>query len=215
MTEPINLEAALTEEERSQIRPLNSPSKIQSFLDSTPYSADDFYRCPFQVLRDRRAHCFDGAVFAAAMLGRIGFPPLICELLPNHRDDDHLLAVYRLDGSWGAIAQSNFAGLRYREPIYRDLRELVMSYFEQYYNIEGEKTLRGYGLPLDLSRYDERGWQVNDEVMDRIADDLDRQRRVQLLTTRQEEQLSLVDERSASAGLTGSNDAGLWKPGKH
>ena len=191
---------------------LTTPAKIQSFLDSTPYSPDHFYRCPLRVIRDRKAHCFDGVVFAASMLRRIGFPPLILELLPNARDDDHLLAVYKVAGYWGAIAQSNFTGLRYREPVYRTLRELVMSYFEQFYNVEREKTLRGYGLPMNLSRYDPLGWEVHDAPLDQIADDLDRQRHFSLLTPKQEARLSLLDERSAKAGLIGSVDAGLWKP---
>jgi hypothetical protein len=149
------------------------------------------------------------------MLRRIGYPPLILELLPNARDDDHLLAVFKVDGFWGAVAQSNFSGLRYREPVYRTLRELVISYFEQFYNIEREKTLRGYGLPMNLSKYDPLGWEIQDELLDRIADDLDKQRHFRLLTPEQETQLSLLDERSAKAGLSGSVDAGLWKPGKH
>jgi hypothetical protein len=194
---------------------LTSPAKIQSFLEATPYSPDHFYRCPLRVIRDRKAHCFDGAMFAAAMLRRIGYPPLIVELLPNARDDDHLLAVFKVDGYWGAVAQSNFTGLRYREPIYRILRELVISYFEQFYNIEREKTLRGYGLPMNLSRYDPLGWEVHDKPLDQIADDLDKQRHFDLLTLKQEAQLSLLDERSAKAGLFGSVDAGLWKPRKH
>ncbi len=100
------------------------------------------------------AHCFDGCLFAAAALRHIGYPPLIVELLPTDRDDDHLIAVYKLRGAWGAVAKSNFAGLTYREPIYRNLRELVMSYFEQYYNVAREKTLRGYTAPLDLRTFD-------------------------------------------------------------
>ena len=209
------LESVLTKENLLLVRTLTTPAKIQSFLEAIPYSPDHFYRCPLRVIRDRKAHCFDGAVFAASMLRRIGFSPLILELLPNARDDDHLLAVFKVDGYWGAVAQSNFTGLRYREPIYRTLRELVMSYFEQFYNIEREKTLRGYGLPMNLSRYDPLGWDVHDETLDQIADDLDRQRHFKLLTPEQEASLSFLDERSAKAGLTGSVDAGLWKPRKH
>ena len=148
----ISLDSSLTQAELTQIKGLTSPSLIQTFLDAIPYSPDHFYRCPLRVIRDVKAHCFDGALFAAAMLCRIGYPPLILEMLPNARDDDHLLAVYRLQGCWGAVAKSNFSGLRYREPVYRTLRELVMSYFEQFYNVEREKTLRGYGLPMNLSQ---------------------------------------------------------------
>jgi hypothetical protein len=208
------LDSSLTPAELTLIKGLTNPSQIQTFLDAIPYSPDHFYRCPLRVIRDRKAHCFDGALFAAAMLRRVGYSPLILEMLPNARDDDHLLAVYKQQGCWGAVAKSNFSGLRYRETVYRTLRELIMSYFEQYYNVEREKTLRGYGLPMDLSRYDPQGWEVHDEPLDRIADDLDRQRHYSLLSPAQEANLSLLDERSASAGMSGSVDAGLWKPGK-
>ncbi|MCU0644839.1 MAG: hypothetical protein MUC94_11320, partial [bacterium] len=103
---------------------LSTPNKIQLFLDELTYSADEFYRCPRRVLHDRKAHCFDGALFAAAALHFIGYPPLILDLVPNDRDDDHLLALFKMNGHWGALAKSNFVGLRFREPIYRNLREL-------------------------------------------------------------------------------------------
>src|SRR5271169_3369046 len=132
----------------------STPFKIQKFLLSLPYSAEERYRSPKTVLKDRIAHCFDGALFAAAALRFIGYPPLIVDLLPNERDDDHIVAVYRINGHWGGLAKSNFAGLTYREPIHRTLRELILSYFEQYYNIRGEKTLRKFTVPLNLSSFD-------------------------------------------------------------
>lgn len=212
--QPPTLESSLTPAEHTLVRGLTSPPAIQAFLDGIAYSPDPFYRCPLRVLRERKGHCYDGALFAAAMLRRIGFPPLILEMLPNARDDDHLLALFKVDGCWGAVAKSNFSGLRYREPVYRTLRELVMSYFEQFYNVEREKTLRGYGLPLHLARFDALGWEVRDEPLEVIADQLDWQRHFSLLTPAQEAGLSLLDERSATAGLNGSLPAGLWRPGK-
>ena len=127
-------EQAWTDAERQVMAQLTSPGAIQVFLDELPYSADPIYRCPLRVLRERIAHCFDGAMFAAAALRLLGYPPLILDIVPSGRDDDHLLALYKRDGHWGAVAESNFVGLRFREPIYRSLRELVLSYFEQYYN---------------------------------------------------------------------------------
>ena len=103
---------------------------------------------------------------------------MILEMLPNRRDDDHLLALFKEDGHWGAVGKSNFVGLRFREPIHRTLRELVVSYFEQFYNVEREKTLRGYTLPLNLRAFDRHGWMVRDEPLDWIAEKLDRTRRV-------------------------------------
>jgi hypothetical protein len=204
-------EAALTPDERRLVRGLSSPAKIQDWLDGIRYSADDFYRCPLRVVRDRVGHCYDGGIFAAAMLRRLGYPPRVVDLLPNGRDDDHLLAIYRLDGRWGAVAKSNFSGLRYREPVYGTLRELVLSYFEQYYNVAREKTLRGYTAPLSLARYDRLGWMVRDEPLDQIADDLDKVRKTQLLTPRLAARLAPVDERSYQAGLMGSLADGLFK----
>src|SRR5262249_54321052 len=146
-------DAALTAALRKPLGRLSSPYAIQSFLDVIPYSTDDRYRCPLSVLRDRRAHCYDGAVFAAAMLRRIGFAPRIVNLFA-YRDDEHLLAVFQVDKHWGALAKSNFVGLRYREPVYRTLRELAISYFEQYYNLEGLRSLRSFTRPLNLARFD-------------------------------------------------------------
>lgn len=206
------LDDLATADQRRLLSSLTSPAAIQAFLDEVPYSAEPVYRCPLRVMQDRLAHCFDGALFAAAALERLGEPPLILELLPNERDDDHLLAVYRRHGCWGAVAKSNFVGLRYREPIHRTLRELVLSYFEQYYNVAGEKTLRGYTVPLDLSVYGERRWQVSDEPLQDIADHTDRLRRYWLLSSALLAELSPVDPRSLAAGQLGADPAGLYQP---
>jgi len=202
---------SLNKKELKLISNLTSPVKIQAFLDSIPYSAEDIYRCPLRVLRDRKAHCFDGAMFAAAALRRLGHPPLILDLLP-HNDDDHLLALYQRDGHWSAVAKSNFVGLRFREPVYRTTRELVISYFEDFYNVDREKTLRGYTVPLNLSAFDPLDWMTCDETMDAISDKLDKIRKVYLLTDKMVAGLALVDERFYQAGLMGVNAAGLYKP---
>jgi hypothetical protein len=141
---------ALTRSERRAVGRLTSPSRIQRFLDELAYGTDKTYRCPLRVLRERTGHCFDGALFAAAVLRRLGHPPLILDMLPSRRDDDHVVALFKRYGHWGAVANSNFVGLRFREPIYRTLREVVLSYFEQYFNVALEKTLRGYTRPLNL-----------------------------------------------------------------
>lgn len=205
------LESLSTVEERALLGSLSSPARIQAFLDSIPYSTDPIYRSPLRVLRERVAHCFDGALFAAAALRRLGHPPLIVEMLPNARDDDHLLAVYKQDRHWGAVAKSNFVGLRYREPVYRSLRELIMSYFEVFFNAVGEKTLRGYTLPVNLATFDRVHWMVSDEGAERIAERLDRARRMPVLTPAMISGLSLADERSLRAGLLDAVEAGLYK----
>jgi len=202
----------LTKSERRILGRLTTPGKIQAFLDELDYSIEETYRCPLRVLRERVAHCYDGALFAAGMLRRLGHPPLILEMLPNHRDDDHLLALFKQDGHWGAVGKSNFVGLRFREPIHRTLRELVLSYFEQFYNVEREKTLRGYTLPLNLESFDRHGWMVKDEPLERIAEKLDRMRRVRVLTLKMVKRLSPLDTRAYQAGLLGANQRGLYRP---
>ena len=193
---------------------LSAPDRIQAFLDGVAYSVESEYRCPLRVLRERTAHCFDGALFAAMALRRIGYPPLILYMIANGRDDDHLLALYKRQGYWGAVAKSNFVGLRFREPVYRSLRELVMSYFEQFYNVEREKTLRAYTAPLNLKGFDEFHWMTSDDPLERIARRLDEIRRFSVLTRSMIAALSPVDERSYQAGLCGANQAGLYQPSR-
>jgi hypothetical protein len=99
-----------------------------------PYHLAGTAWSPRRVLRERTAHCLEGAVFAAAALRVLGFPPLLLDL-EAVQDTDHVVAVFRSRGHWGAIAKSNFSGLRYREPVYRSVRELIMSYFDGYINL--------------------------------------------------------------------------------
>jgi hypothetical protein len=164
-----------------------------------------------QLLRDRKGHCFDGALFAAMALRRIDYAPMILELIPNERDDDHLLALFKQHNFWGAVAQSNFTGLRYREPVYRNLRELVMSYFEDHFNSLGEKTLRGYRGPIHLVTFDHLDWMSSDAGLEILADEMDRYRIHSILSDEMISCLSLVDERSLRAGLMGANPTGLFK----
>jgi hypothetical protein len=202
----------LSKSEYQVLGSLKTPAKIQAFLDDLEYSTEETYRCPLRVLRERMAHCYDGALFAAAMLRRIGYPPLILEMLPNSRDDDHLLALFQKERHWGAVGKSNFVGLRFRESVYRTVRELVMSYFEQFYNLEREKTLRGYTVPLNLRSFDRHGWMIKDEPLRWIAEKLDRTRRVRLLTPKMVRNLSLLDSRAYQAGLVGADQKGLFHP---
>lgn len=191
---------------------LGSLAAIQSFLDETAYSEDKFYRCPDQVLAERTAHCVDGALLAAAALRRLGDPPLILDLRAE-RDDDHVVAVFRRHGHWGALAKSNVVGLRFREPVYASLRELVMSYFEPYYNLDGERALRSYSDPLDLSTFDALDWEHRPDAIEavivRALDDLPHH---DLLTPAMIADLHPIDRRSFEAGLLGSNPNGLYKP---
>lgn len=206
-----NFESHLTKEEAGRIAGLTSPAKIQAFLDTIDYSEEVRYRCPLTVLRDMKGHCFDGAVFAAAMLKRIGHPPLILDIVPNDNDDDHILALYRVDGHWGAVAKSNYTGLRFREPIHRTVRELIISYFEVFFNAIGEKTMRAYTRPLNLKEFDKLQWEINDASMDAIGERLDEIRKFKPVTPAMIRNLSFADERSVKAGLLGAKAEGLFK----
>jgi hypothetical protein len=125
-----------------------APGPHRAYLDDTPIPETQNRAW---VMQDRLAHCLDGGLFAAMALRRLGFPPRLVDLLPApQRDDDHILAIYKIDGCYGALAKSNYVGLRSREPVYRSLRELVMSYFEVYYNAESEKTLFPPPIPRRL-----------------------------------------------------------------
>jgi hypothetical protein len=209
-----DFEQVMTKAERRVWATLTTPIKIQDFLDKLPYSVETGYRCPLRVLREQVAHCFDGALFAATGLRRLGNPPLILNLIANDEDDDHILSLFKRDRYWGAIAKSNFAGLRFREPIYRTLRELVMSYFEQFYNVERKKTLRGYTVPLHLKAFDRFNWMMSDPPIDKIGKRLDEIRKVRILTRGMIASLSPIDQRSYQAGLVGTNRAGLYQPSK-
>src|SRR5579864_7731957 len=138
-----------TPAELRQLRALKTPHGIQRSLDEMDYHLADTSWSPRRVLRERTAHCLEGAIFAAAALRVNGFPPLLWDLEAVF-DDDHVLAIFQTAGHWGAIAKSNYSGLRYREPVYRSLRELAMSYFNDYFNLRGERTLRAFSRPVNL-----------------------------------------------------------------
>jgi hypothetical protein len=210
---PDSFEAQLTAEQRALWLSLDSPAKIQTFLDSIPYSADEANRSPLQVLQDRQAHCLDGALFAAAALRRLGWQPIVIDLLPEPGlDDDHVLAIFKRDGYYGAVAKSNFVCLRYREPIYRTFRELVLSYFEGFFNVNGLKTLRTYTAPLNLAAFDKLGWMTRPEGANAIEKRLKELRRIPVLPEHLTRDLLPVDRLSYQAGMLGTNPAGLYKP---
>ncbi len=202
---------ALTPSERRLWRGLTTPIKIQNFLDTIPYTGEERYRCPLTFLRDRTGHCFDGALFAAAALRAIGHPPLWVDLIPGD-DDDHILAVFKRNGGWGAVAKSNFSGLRYREPVYRSLRELAMSYFEDYFNLAYKRALRGYTRPLNLARFDRIDWLTSDAGLDDIGVALGEITSYRLLTPAQVRALNPVDERTFNAAALGADLSESYMP---
>ena len=202
----------LNKEEKILINGLNTPFKIQAFLDTVVYPGEEGNRSPIEVVRQCKAHCFDGGLFAAAALRLLGFEPIIVDLLPEPgKDDDHILALFYVNGFLGAVAKSNFSGLRYREPIYQTLRELVMSYFEDFFNMKGEKTLRSYSRPVHLKRFDHLNWMTDVEGLNAVEKHLYQLKPTPVITNEQAKYLSPVGERSFEAGIIGLNYDGVYK----
>lgn len=193
---------AFTPAELRALKSLKSPAGIQRFLDEVPYHLAATSWSPRLVLREQTAHCLEGAIFAAAALRVLGRPPLLWDLEAD-ADTDHVLAIYRERGHWGAIAASNYSGCRGREPVYRSLRELAMSYFDTYFNLRGARSLRRYSRPVDLSRFDERGWMTAEGSVWFIAEHLCDIPHTPLLRAGMATRLSRVDERTKAAGLVG------------
>ena len=185
-----------------KLRALKTPDGVQRFLDQLPYNLGYTARSPKKVLQEQTASCLEGGIFAAAALRILGFPPLIFDL-EAEQDTDHVLAIFKVRGHWGAIAKSNFAGCRYREPVYRTLRELTMSYFNIYFNLRFERTLRTYSRPVNLARFDRFNWMTTDKPVWFIAEYLCEIPHVRLLTQAMKKNLTRLDPRSVRAEMTG------------
>lgn len=202
-----------TKEEQEFISKFRDPWDIQLFLDQVDYNPNYECRSPRYVISKRSAHCFEGALFAAAVLQFHEHNPLLVDLRAFN-DDDHVIAVFRSGRFWGAVAKSNFTTLRYREPVYRSVRELVMSYFDFYFNIYGDKSLREFSLPLDLTPYNVRQWQTTEEDLEYIGDKLNLIRHFQIAPLESLNNLKKASDIMMKAGMLGSNEEGLYKPAK-
>jgi hypothetical protein len=188
--------------ELRRLRALKNPVGVQRFLDGLPYHLASTAWSPRLVLREQTAHCLEGAIFAAAALRVLGHPPLLLDLEADH-DTDHVIAVFKVRGHWGAIAKSNFTGCRYREPVHRNLRELALSYFNTYFNLRGERTLRRYSRPINLGRFDRDDWMTSDRSVWFIANYLCEIPHIPLLTPFQIKHLTRVDRRTFAGELVG------------
>jgi hypothetical protein len=184
------------------LRALRTPIRIQRFIDSLTYQYANTAWSPRRVLRERKGHCMEGALLAAAALRVNGHPPLLMDL-EGVRDDDHVVALYRVRGLWGGIAKSNFAGLRFRTPVYRTVRELAISYFEHYYNLRGEHTLRAYSAPVNLTRLDALHWMTAEEDVWCVPELLIAARHYAIVPDAVARALPRLDRRSFEAGMHG------------
>jgi len=189
-----------TPPELRKLRALKTPHGIQRFLDAMPYHLQDTAWSPRRVLAENTSHCYEGALFAAAALRVNGFPPLIIDFEAEH-DTDHVLAVYKLDGCWGAVAKSNYTGCRYREPVYRTLRELALSYFDVYFNLRGDRSLRSFSRPVQMNRFDHLQWMTTDKPVWFVAEYLLTIAHTPLISPAQAKRLHRLDGRSYRAGL--------------
>src|SRR5256714_8494545 len=197
-----NSSFGLAGSELRKLRTLKTPLGVQKLLDDLPYNLTYTARSPKKVLHDRTASCLEGGILAAAALRVLGFPSLIFDL-EAEQDTDHVVAIFKARGHWGAVAKSNFTGCRYREPVYRNLRELAMSYFNVYFNLRGERTLRRYSRPVNLARFDRRNWMTTNEEVWFIAEHLCEIPHRRLLTKAMERNLSRVDPRTVQAEMVG------------
>ncbi len=170
------LKALLSPAERRILRKLSTPQKIQDYLDAMPNNVlnhnEHTMRSPRRVMRDRKAHCMEGAMFAAAALAYHGRPPILLGLEATAQDYDHIIALFKEDGRWGAISKTNYPVLRWRDPVYTSVRELVMSYFHEYFLDTGKKTLRCYSAPFYIQKYDPARWLTVEEDVDWLAEEL-------------------------------------------
>ena len=172
------LRAALSPDVEKIFKKLSTPGKVQDYLDTLPINFDmsgDLLSAK-RVLEQQRAQCIEGALFAAASLAYHGEAPLLLDIQTVARDQDHVLALFRVDGRWGAISKTNHAVLRWRDPVYASVRELSMSYFHEYFMHDGRKTMRMYSKPFDLRRYAPDYWVMSGESLEQIAEDLDASR---------------------------------------
>ncbi len=189
-------------EEFKIFKELNSPVKIQDFLDKIPLNfekGEDTNYSPLTVLKKNKAHCMEGAMLAAAIFWYHGEKPLIMDLQTTDDDTDHVVAVFKRKGRWGAISKTNHAVLRYREPVYKNLRELTMSYFHEYFLNNGKKTLRSYSEPVDLSIYGEK-WLTSKDHLWKFVGVLNRQKHFNLLENNNPKFLRKADKIEIESG---------------
>ena len=185
------------------LKKLNTPVKIQTFLDKLPINFEkdgETFLSPLAVLEKGICHCIEAAVLAALTMRLNGQPPLVLDLMAVRNDFDHVIAVFKKGKQWGAISKTNHAVLRYREPIYNSIRELVMSYFHEYLDDYGHKNLRSYSLPVNLKRFDKLGWMTTYEDIDYIPEYLVKVKHYPILTRTQIRNLRIADLLEIKAG---------------
>ncbi len=194
--------SGFTKKEMAMMRKMNTPAKVQDFLNGLPFNFEkggETLKSPLFILRSGNAHCLEGALLGAYILSLHGFPPLVLHLKTTKEDYDHVIAPFKIKGLWGALSKTNHAVLRYREPIYKNTRELVMSYFHEYFLNDGKKTLRQYSKPLNLNTF-EKNWMVMEEDLWSIDQELDKIKHYDILSKAHIKKLRKADKVEIKAG---------------
>ncbi|MCX6170784.1 MAG: hypothetical protein NTX65_15700 [Ignavibacteriales bacterium] len=201
----------LNEKELKFFKQFKTPFQIQLFLNSVKYNPDYITYSPRMIMHRNMANCFEGALFAAAVLRMLGHKPLIVDFM-TFNDDDHVIAIFKENNLYGAVAKSNTTTLRFREPVYRSIRELVMSYFDFYINTLGDKSLRSYSNPVNLSRFDKSNWMTTENDLEFIGDYLFTIKHNKILDPKSIRSLSPADKDVLEICFIGSDPKGLYKP---
>jgi hypothetical protein len=191
-----------TDTEVKMLKSFRTPAQVQDFLNTIPinfeFDGKDTVKSPLQVLRTNSAHCIEGALLGAYILSLQGHKPLIVHLEAPH-DFDHVIAIYKQNGYLGALSKTNHAALRYREPVYKTLRELVLSYFHEYFTDDGIKTLRRYSRPLNLNTF-QSDWMTLSEDLWGIDEELDKIRHFDIAPKINLKKLRNADQTEREAG---------------
>ena len=199
-------ESRLPDNLQKTFRSLKTPFMIQQYLDSLEYQAVERNRSPLNAMLDGQSHCLDGGLLGALALWRIGFKPLLLDIVPDPGvDDDHVLALYQYDGRWGALAKSNYINLGFREAVHKNLRELVMTYFEHYVSIHQFKVLRGYTRPFDVSKFAFTDWAWNEESTVKLYKKFYSRKAIPLINKKMASRLNPVTDKAYSAEILHTN----------
>ncbi len=193
----------LTKKELTLLKKLNTPIKIQNFLDKMPINFEkdgETYMSPRRALKENKAHCFEGALIACLALWVNGEEPLMLDLKAVPSDIDHVVALYKKNGYFGAISKTNHAALRFRDPVYKTVRELAVSYFHEYFvNETGKKTLRSFAGPINLKKYGE-SWVTSTENLNALVEKIDNLKHTEIFPKENLKYIRKADKMEIKAG---------------
>ena len=198
-----------TPQERKFLRSLSHPDKIQDYLNGLTYNPDDSCLSPRWVMITGEGHCLEGALLAASALEFQGYPPLLIDF-QAHADDHHVIIVYKASTGWGSISKSNTTLLAGRRPFYRSVHELVMSYFDFYFNTKRQLALYAYSDPINLKLYDDLNWRTSDDNLMEMGMSFSDHPHFELIDLKNLRKLRPVDKRLADACFLGADPDGLY-----